>query len=79
MTPEKMRALARDKQFDKVQSLVTQSMLALVLFLLGFGLMYWWHPEHGSYQQIIASAAIGIGFCWYMITRARILFLKKRK
>jgi hypothetical protein len=79
MTPEKMQALARDKHFEKVQSLITQSMLALVLFLAGFGLLYWWDPAPGSYQQLIAYGSIALGFCWYIITRGRILFLKKRK
>lgn len=79
MTAEKMQAIARDKKFDQVQSLITQSMLALVLFLLGFGLLYWWDPLPGSLQQTIAYGCIAIGFCWYIITRGRILFLKKRK
>lgn len=79
MTPEKMQALARDKHFDKVQSLITQSMLALILFLLGFGLLYWWDPVAGSYQQLIAYGCIIVGFIWYIITRGRILLIKKRK
>ncbi|CAM3848018.1 zinc ribbon domain-containing protein [Rheinheimera salexigens] len=79
MTTEKMHSLARDKRFDKVQSLITQSMLALVLFLFGFGLLYWWDPQPGSNQQLTAYGCIAIGFCWYIITRGRILMLKKRK
>ncbi|MEH8020829.1 zinc ribbon domain-containing protein [Rheinheimera metallidurans] len=79
LTPEKRAALSRDKAIDQAQSLVNHSMFALLLFLAGFGLMYWWDPEAGSVQQYIAGAAIGLGFCWYMISRARIFFIKKRK
>jgi hypothetical protein len=79
LTPEKRASLARDKALDKVQALVNHSLFALLLFLTGFGLMYWWDPEPGSAQQYIAGAAIGVGFCWYIITRARIMWMKKRK
>lgn len=79
LTPEKLASLARNRAIDQAQSLVNHSMFALLLFLAGFGLMYWWDPEPGSAQQYIAGAAIGLGFCWYMISRARIMFIKKRK
>lgn len=79
LTPEKMASLARSKALDKSQSLVNHSMLALLLFLSGFGLMYWWNPEPGGVQQMFAGAAIGIGFCWYIITRIRIMLLKRKK
>ena len=79
LTPEKMASIARNKMLDKTQSLVNHSMLALLLFLAGFGLMYWWDPETGSPQQYIAGGAIGLGFCWYIISRARIMLLRRRK
>lgn len=79
LTPDKMASLARSKALDKAQSLVNHSMLALLLFLSGFGLMYWWNPEPGGIQQTLAGACIGIGFCWYIITRIRIMLLKRKK
>lgn len=79
LTPQKREALARDKALDQAQSLVNHSMFALLLFLAGFGLMYWWDPETGSPQQYIAGGAIGFGFCWYIISRARIMLLRRRK
>lgn len=79
LTPEKMAALARNKALNKSQSLVNHSMFALLLFLAGFAFLYWWDPEPGGLQQILASAAIGIGFCWYIVTRIRIMLLKRKK
>ncbi|WP_215397543.1 zinc ribbon domain-containing protein [Rheinheimera oceanensis] len=79
LTPEKRESLERNKALDQAQSLVNHSMFALLLFLAGFGLMYWWDPQAGSPQQYIAGAAIGLGFCWYIISRARIMFMKKKR
>ena len=79
LTPEKMASIARNKALDKTQSLVNHSMFALLLFLTGFGLMYWWDPEAGSTQQLIAGGAMGIGLCWYIVTRIRIMLLKRKK
>ena len=79
LTPEKRESLERNKALDQAQSLVNHSMFALLLFLAGFGLMYWWDPDAGSTQQYIAGSAIGLGFCWYIVSRARIMFLRKRK
>ena len=79
LTPEKMASIARNKMLDKTQSMVNHSMFALLLFLAGFGLMYWWDPAAGSAQQVIAGSAIGVGFCWYIVTRIRIMLLKRTK
>ena len=79
LTPEKMASIARNKMLDKTQSLVNHSMFALLLFLAGFGLMYWWDPAPGSAQQVIAGSAISVGFCWYIVTRIRIMLLKRTK
>ncbi|MBZ9611032.1 zinc ribbon domain-containing protein [Rheinheimera maricola] len=79
LTPQKRESLQRDKALNQAQSLVNHSMFALLLFLAGFGLMYWWDPDAGSVQQYIAGGAIGLGFCWYMVSRARIMLLRRRK
>lgn len=79
LTPEKIASIAHNKMLDKTQSLFNHSMLALLLFLAGFGLLYWWDPAPGSTQQVVAGGAIGIGFCWYIVTRIRIMLLKRKK
>ena len=77
LTPEKMASIARNKMLDKTQSLVNHSMFALLLFLGGFGSIYWFSPAQGSLQQIAFMGLSAIGFCWYIITRIRIMLLKK--
>ncbi len=78
-TPEKLAAKHRDKMLRQSQSLMNQSMLALLLFLAGFGILYWWQPENGSYNEYVSTAAIALGFCWYVVCRARIIWLKRKK
>ncbi|KKO43921.1 hypothetical protein WG68_18065 [Arsukibacterium ikkense] len=77
-TPEQLAAIERDKKYRKMQSLMNQSMLAMVLFLGGFGILYWWQPANHSYNQYASNGAIALGFCWYVITRARIILLKRK-
>ncbi|MDX3774250.1 zinc ribbon domain-containing protein [Chromatiaceae bacterium AAb-1] len=79
LTPEKIESLNREKRFNQSQRLVNHSMMALVLFLGGFGIWYWWQPESGSYNQYIAAIAVVTGFVWYIVTRIRIMLFKRRK
>lgn len=78
-TPEKLSAQHRDKMLRQSQSLMNQSMLALLLFLAGFGILYWWQPTTGSYNEYVSTAAIALGFCWYVVCRARIIWLKRKR
>ena len=77
ITPEKLEALARDKRLDKSQRLMNHGMLSMLLFLAGFGSLYWFAPQQGSLQQVAFIGASAAGFCWYIITRIRIMLLKK--
>ncbi|KRS22542.1 hypothetical protein AAY72_02880 [Alishewanella sp. WH16-1] len=78
-TPEKLAAQHRDRMLKQSQSMMNQSMLALLLFLGGFGILYWWQPETGSYNEYVSTAAIALGFIWYVVCRARIIWLKRKK
>jgi hypothetical protein len=75
--PVKLAAVQRDRRLKQSQSLVNQSMLALILFLGGFGVLYWWQPTSGSYNEYVSTAAIAAGFIWYVVTRVRIILLKR--
>jgi uncharacterized protein YbaR (Trm112 family) len=79
LSADKLAAQHREVRLQKLQSLTNQSMLALVLFLSGFGIMYWWQPENGSYNNYASIAAIAIGFSWYVVCRARIIWFKRKK
>ncbi|MDP4528589.1 zinc ribbon domain-containing protein [Alkalimonas delamerensis] len=73
---EKLAAMARDRRLNQSQSLMTQSMIAMILFLAGF-FFYWQLPPYG-WQYYAAIAAIGVGFIWYLVNRVRILMLKRK-
>ncbi|MGB1143934.1 MAG: hypothetical protein ACPG4R_05875 [Glaciecola sp.] len=79
---EDAEALLRKQKMDKYQhhqSLQTQSFIAVLLFLAGFGMMYWGTPEVGSTQHSIAILVCVLGFIWYLINRVRILLTKRNK
>ena len=78
-SPEKLASKHREQMARQAQSLMNQSMLALLLFLAGFGILYWWQPENGSYNQYVSTVAIALGFGWYVVCRARIIWLKRKK
>lgn len=64
-------------KFLQVQRLQTQSMIAMLLFVAGFGFMYWGGAEPGDLQHNSAVGVTIIGFVWYIINRVRLLFLKR--
>jgi hypothetical protein len=58
--------------------LQNQSMLAILMFITGFGFIYWGGSEPGEIQYNLSIATTIVGFVWYAINRVR-LALRKRK
>ena len=72
--------LARKQTLNKYlqkQKIQTQSMIAMLLFVSGFGFMYWGGVATDGVQYKIALAVTVIGFVWYLVNRVRLVFLKK--
>ena len=65
------------QRFYKLQSLQNQSLVAIILFVAGFGFMYWGGTRPGDMQHNAAIFASVIGFIWYVVNRIRILILKR--
>jgi hypothetical protein len=61
----------------KSQKLQTQSMIAMLMFVTGFGFMYWGGALPGDLQYNIAVGSAVIGFVWYIVNRIRLVFVKK--
>jgi len=61
----------------KKQKIQNQSMLAMLLFVGGFGFMYWGNTTAQDLQFKFAFAGAAIGFVWYIVNRVRLIFLKK--
>jgi hypothetical protein len=64
-------------QYLKNQNIQTQSMIAMLLFVTGFGFMYWGAAEPGGLQHSFAIGFALIGFVWYIINRVRLIILKR--
>ncbi|MCH8538418.1 MAG: zinc ribbon domain-containing protein, partial [Alkalimonas sp.] len=76
LDPVKMAAMERDRRLQRSQSLMTQSIIAMVVFLAGF-YFYWQLPSYG-WGYYASVTAIGVGFIWYLVNRVRILMLKRK-
>ena len=65
------------KKYLKRQGIQNQSMFAMLLFVGGFGFMYWGGATQEDLQFKVAFAVAAVGFAWYIINRVRLVFLKK--
>lgn len=68
---------ARYNKFKKKQSLMTQSMVAMLMFIVGFAVIFWGEPEYNSVQQYLGIGGCVLGFTWYVINRLRLILLKR--
>ncbi|TDF41404.1 hypothetical protein EYS14_00650 [Alteromonadaceae bacterium M269] len=65
-------------KFKRSQSIQNQSMLAMLMFVAGFALMFMGEPPApDSLKYKGAMACTAIGFIWYIINRVRMIFLKR--
>ncbi len=64
-------------KFLKKQQVQTQSMIAMLLFVGGFGFMYWGGAAVDGVQYKMAMGVTIIGFVWYLVNRVRLVFLKR--
>ncbi|GAC08085.1 zinc ribbon domain-containing protein [Paraglaciecola chathamensis] len=65
------------QKYLKSQKIQTQSMIAMLMFVTGFGFMYWGGAVPGELQYNIAVGVAVIGFVWYIVNRVRLVFVKK--
>ncbi|MCC2615432.1 hypothetical protein LJ739_04160 [Aestuariibacter halophilus] len=65
------------QKFQKVHSIQNQSLVAMLLFVAGFGFMYWGGTRPGDVQHTAAIACSVVGFCWYVVNRVRLVFAKR--
>ncbi|MCW8108636.1 hypothetical protein OPS25_09025 [Alteromonas ponticola] len=72
--------IVRKKQlnrFKKLNSIQTQSMIAMLLFVAGFAFMYWGGARQDELHYNIAVLMSVVGFVWYIVNRIRILIIKR--
>jgi hypothetical protein len=76
-SPEDLARKNSLKKYLQRQGIQNQSMLAMLLFVGGFGFMYWGGVTQEDLQFKLAFAVAVIGFVWYIVNRVRLVFLKK--
>ncbi len=74
---EKRSSLKKVSMAEASQKLTNQSMIAMLLFCGGFLFLYYQDAQPGTWQYITAITGTAIGFILYIITRVRLVFLKK--
>ncbi|MCV2884238.1 hypothetical protein OE749_05985 [Aestuariibacter sp. AA17] len=66
------------QKFQKHHSIQNQSMLAMLMFIAGFGFMYWGGAQPGDIQHTLAIGCSIVGFGWYIVNRVRLIILKRK-
>ena len=64
-------------KYKKQQRIQNQSLVAMLLFIAGFGFMYWGGTQPGDTQHNVALGMCIIGFVWYIVNRVRLVFIKR--
>lgn len=76
-TAEDIERKVKLKKFTKLQSIQNQSLVAMLLFVAGFGFMYWGGAQPGDLQHNLAILCSIVGFVWYLVNRVRVVMIKR--
>jgi len=76
---DKRQSLSKISFVEKHQSLMNQSFIAMLLFCGGFLFLFWQDAIPGTWQYVVSISSTVLGFALYLITRIRLLFLKRSK
>lgn len=49
----------------------------MLIFVASFGFMYWGGTRPGDLQHNLAILGAVVGFVWYLVNRARIVYIKR--
>jgi hypothetical protein len=73
----KLKQLRRMNTIKQSQQMMTLSFVAMLLFCGGFLFLYWRDAAPGTFTHTVAVSAITLGFILYIITRVRMILLKR--
>lgn len=76
---DKIKHLHQVSLLEKSQRLMTHSFIAMLLFCGGFLFLYWQDAQPGTWQYITSITSTVIGFILYLVTRVRLLLLKRSR
>lgn len=74
---DKMNNIRQVNMIKQSQTIMTHSFIAMLLFCGGFLLMYWQDLQPGTWQYLSAITCTVIGFILYIVTRVRLILLKR--
>lgn len=77
-TAEDIERKAKLAHYLAMQKLQNQSMLAILLFITGFGFIYWGGSQPGEIQYNVSIGAAIVGFVWYAVNRVRLVLAKRK-
>lgn len=65
------------QRYMKKQSIQNQSILAVLMFVAGFGMLYWGKPAKDDLQYNLAIFTAVAGFLWYGVNRVRLVIINR--
>ena len=77
LSAEDQRRKESLKRYKQSQNIQTQSMIAMLMFVLGFAIMFWGGTEVGESKYTASLSCSVIGFIWCIVNRVRLVILKK--
>lgn len=76
---EKIAHLKKVSAVEKSQQLMTHSFIAMLLFCGGFLFLYWQNAQPGTWQYIVSITSAVLGFILYIVTRVRLILVKRSR
>ena len=76
---EKLTIIKKTNAIKQQQQLMTHSFIAMLLFCGGFLFFYLKDAQPGTIEYGVAIGATLLGFVLYIVTRIRLLLLKRNK
>ena len=76
---EKLALIQQTNAITLQESLMTHSFIAMILFCGGFLLFYLKNVQSGTIEHSLAIGSTIVGFVLYIVTRIRLLLLKRNK
>lgn len=76
---DKIKHLKQVSLLTKSQQLMNHSFVAMLLFCGGFLFLYWQNASPGSWQYIGSITSTIVGFSLYIVTRIRLIMLKRNR
>lgn len=79
MNEDSLKRIKMEQKIKKQNTLMNHSFIAMLLFCGGFLMLFWQNAQPGSWQYIASVSSSVLGFVLYLVTRIRIILVKRQK